>query len=311
MTKAPERFILLLAAVLMAQTAAAQTSTTPEFRERCATRLSMVLHGKTAPSTLMTSTNPQTSVDTMLASPDFIERMSRFVNAKYNVDPGVTAAEDSSYYLAKYVLANGKPWKDMFVGGYQVNPDPANLTGNAVVVTDANGLGYFRSRTWMVRYAGNELDGYRITAGYRMMNNILGLKLQAAVNTNGVNATGRMQAACAGCHYNTTFGLDYAAKILSKRVGTNANTMTFSAPTEGAQPLLDTTITDDRNFATTMVNSMDFRFNVCRTAMEFLYGRSEFKCEGPVFDSCMTQFAAMGTMQSAVAAIAKDQSFCQ
>jgi hypothetical protein len=302
------RIFLLLAAVL-AQTATAQT-TTLEFRQRCATRLSMALTGKSATATLMSATDPQQSVDALINTPDWIDRMSRFVNAKYNVDPGAIPAEDASYYLSKYVLTNNKPWRDMFIGGYQVNPDPANA-GNALVVTDVNGLGYFRSRTWMVRYAGNELDGYRIVSAYRMMNNILGLKLQAAVNTNGVNATGRMQPACAGCHYNTTFGLDYAAKILSRRVGTNAATMTFTAPNEGPQPLLDTTITDDKNFATTMVNSVDFKFNVCRQAMEFSYGRAEFKCDGPVFDACMTAFQTVGTMQAAVGAIAKDTSFCQ
>jgi hypothetical protein len=143
-----------------------------------------------------------------------------------------------------------------------------------------------------------------------MMNNVLGLKLQAAVNTNGVNATGRMAPACAGCHYNTTFGLDYAAKILSHKV-LGSNPVTFAAPFEGPQPLLDTTITDDKNFVTTMVNSTDFKFNVCRQAMQFSYGRAEFKCDGPVFDACMSAFQSQGTMQAAVAAIAKDSSFCQ
>ena len=46
-------------------------------------------------------------------------------------------------------------------------------------------------------------------------------------------------------------------------------------------------------------------------AGSFLYNRAEFKCEGPVFDACMTAFAANRTIQSAVSAIARDPGFCQ
>lgn len=302
------RIVLVLAVTLLvASTASAQN----EARERCATRLSGSLLGQTPTAALLGATNPQTSVDAMIATPVFQEKFSRFINAKLNDDPGETPAEDASYYLAKYVLQNNRPWRDMFIGLYRVNPG-ATATADAVVAADANGLGYFRSRAWMVRYAGNELDGYRINAAYRMMNNVLGLKLVAAVNTNGVNAAGRMQAACAGCHYNNTFGLDYVSKILSRRVGTDAATMTFRAPNEGPQPVLGgLMLSDDKAFVTAMVNSTDFKFNVCRTAMEFLYARAEFKCEGPVFDACMASFDNTSTIQSAVAAIAKDPGFCQ
>jgi hypothetical protein len=310
MKRAPTGFgALALVVCLGSGVASAQASATPEFKVRCATRLSAALLGKTPSATLLASTDPQSTVATMLTTPEFIENFARFVNASFNRDPGVVPAEDASYYLAKYILQNNRPWKEMFVGPYRVDPG-ASSTADAVVVSDTAGLGYFRSRTWMVRYAGNELDGYRIVAAYRMMNNVLGIKLQAAVNTAGVNSTGRMQPACAGCHYNTTFGLDYAAKILSRRVGTGA-TMTFTAPTEGAQPLLDTTIANDSAFVNTMVNSLDFRFHACRLATEFVYARPEFKCEGPVFDSCMTTFATSQTIQSAIATIAKDPGFCQ
>ena len=308
--KMPNKFLSLATfALLVSGIAAAQS--TPESRERCATRLSANILGQTPTAALIANANPQSTVDAMIATPVFQEKFARFVNAKFNVDPGATPAEDASYYLTKYVLTNNKPWSDLFIGQYRVDPG-ATATADAVVVTDANGLGYFRSRTWMVRYAGNELDGYRIAAAYRMMNNVLGLKLVAAVNTNGVNAAGRMQAACAGCHYNNTFGLDYVSKILSRRVGTNAATMTFAAPNEGPQPVLGgQLLSDDKSFVTNMVNSTDFRFNACRTAMEFLYARAEFKCDGPVFDACMTAFTANPTIQTAVAAIAKDPGFCQ
>ncbi|HUS65511.1 MAG TPA: hypothetical protein VMZ28_13260 [Kofleriaceae bacterium] len=246
----------------------------------------------------------------MVATPEFIERLSRFVNASFNVDLGDTPAEDASYYLTKFILQNNRPWRDLFLGAFRVDPG-ASATADAVVVADANGLGYFRSRAWMVRYAGNELAGYRINAAYRMFQNVLGIKMQAAQNTDGVDAAGRMSPACAGCHYNSLFGLDLAAKILSRRVGTGA-TMTFAAPNEGPQMLLGgISVSDDKSFITAMVNSPEFRFRACRIATEFLYARREFKCEGPAFDKCMAAFSTAGTMQSAVAAIAKDPSYCQ
>ena len=293
------------AVALLATTASAQTA---EQRQRCATRLSGVLLGRTPSATLLSAADPQAQVDAMLGSPEFIEKFSRFVNSQFNSDPGETAPEDASYWMSRYVLANNRPWRDMFVGALRVDAD---ATAGAVVVNDANGLGYFRSPAWMRRYAGNELEGYRIAAGYRMMNNVLGLKLVAAVNTEGVDATGRRQAACAGCHYNNVYGLDYVAKVLSKRVGTGT-AMTFAAPTEGAQVLFGgVQVTDDRSMVNAMVGSLDFRFNACRLATQFLYARTEHKCEGPVFDRCMSAFATSGTMQSALAAIAKDPGFCQ
>lgn len=302
-------FPVVLGALLASSVSFAQA--TAEVRERCATRLSANILGQSPTPAMMSAADPQANVDAMIATPVFQEKFSRFINAKFNTDPGASPAEDASYYLAKYVLQNNRPWSNLFVGAYRVDPG-ATATADAVVVADPNGLGYFRSRAWMVRYAGNELDGYRINAAYRLMNNVLGLKLVAAVNTNGVNSAGRMQAACAGCHYNNTFGLDYVAKILSRRVGTNAATMTFAAPNEGPMPVLGgRMLSDDKQFVTAMVDSTDFRFNACRTAMEFLYGRAEFKCEGPVFDACMTSFTANRTIQSAVAAIARNPGYCQ
>jgi hypothetical protein len=301
------RFVVV-AALLQPALAAAQA--TPESRARCATRLSAVLLGQPPSAALLSATDPQATVDNMLTTPAFRERFSRFINAKFNGEAGATPAEDASYYLTRYVLQNNRPWRELFNGPYRVEPG-ATATADAVVANDANGLGYFRSRTWMIRYAGNELDGYRIVAAYRILNNVLGIKLVAAVNTDGVNAAGRMAAACAGCHYNNTFGLDYVAKILSRKYG-EGTAMTFGAPNEGPQPLLGgQMISSDKQLVDTMVGSLDFRFNACRTAMEFLYARAEFKCEGPVFDACMSAFQTAGTMPAALAAIAKAPGFCQ
>src|SRR4051812_24336131 len=88
---------------LLTFSASAQNATT-ELHQRCATRLSGVLLGKTPTAALLSSADPQVSVDTMLAAPEFVDRFARWVSSHFNVDPGDTPPEDASYFMAKYVL---------------------------------------------------------------------------------------------------------------------------------------------------------------------------------------------------------------
>ncbi len=299
--------------VFAAVTAQAQTAT-PGANERCATRLSVAFLGKSPTAAMTSAADPKAAVDAMVTNADFVERFARFINANFNADPGEVPEQDSAYYLTKYILQNNRPWREMFVGGYKVER-AAGAAANAepVVTVDANGLGYFRSRPWLVRYAGNEEQGIKLSTAYRIMNNTIGLRLVAATQVPGLDltATGRMAAQCTGCHYDPWFALDKVASVLTKRVGTGA-TMTFAAPTAGPQQLLGgLTISDDKSLVTALVDSNAFKFRACRIAFEFLYGRGEYTCEGPVFDRCMDAFSASGTIQSALLAVARDQSFCQ
>jgi hypothetical protein len=275
-----------------------------EAHERCATRLSVALLGQSASAALLASADPQAQVDAMIADPAFVERFARFANSQFNVDPGANVMEDASYTLAKYVLANVKPWKEMFIGQYSVTD---------TVTPDPNGLGYFRADAWMRRYAGNEPDGYRIVSAYRILQNTTGLKLTAVTNAEGVDisVTGRQNAPCNQCHFQNWYALDKVAKILSRRQGLGAK-MTFAPPSEGPQTILSgQTISNDADLVNGLVASENFKFNACRLAFTYLYGREENTCEGTVFDKCRDAFEAAGTMQSAVAAIAKDPSYCQ
>ena len=293
-------------AVLLVGTAAlAQQS-----RERCATRLSLALLGRSPTAAMLAEADPQAGVDAMVASPEFQEKFARFINASFNDGPGEVPAEDAAYYLSKYVLQNNLAWKDLFVGAYRVRPG-ATATADALVEADPNGLGYFRSGPWMRRYAGVEAEGYRLVAAYRILQNTVGLRLTAAANTDGIDATGRMAASCAGCHYEPLFGLDLVARVLSKKV-VGSNPITFTPSTHGPQVLLGgLTIANDSQLVNAIVNSNDFRFNTCRLAGQFLYARPEYKCEGVVFDQCMAALTSTGKVQAAVAAIAKHSSFCQ
>ena len=311
------RNALLVTLSLLAMSANAQT-VDAEKTERCATRLSISLLGKSPETALMSDANPQSQIDAMLQSADFQERFSRFINASFNSDPGATAAEDAAYYMAKYVLANGKTWDQMFLSPTKVDVPAGSPAGTAPSVqADPNGLGYFRSKPWMLRYAGNELAGIKISTGYRIMNNTIGLKLVASTNAPGADTSqnGRQSAGCRACHFDGWFALDSVASVLSRKVSTTTNgvtTVTFGPPPAAPQMILGgMVINDDKELVTALVNSQAFQYRACRLAFEYLYGRPEMTCEGPVFDRCMTAFQASGTIQSALASVAKDATFCQ
>lgn len=309
MTRTPHSLFRLFAAAATLLVSTSVYAQATAASERCAIRLASNIQGRAPSTTLFTNATPQTQVDALIGSAEFNEKFSRFVNSQFNSLPGEAPAEDASYYLTRHILQNSLPWRSLFNGQFRVEPDPAN-NNQARVVADTNGLGYFRSPVWMRRYDGNELEGYRIAAAYRIMQNTVGLKLAAALNTEGVDADGRKGAPCNSCHYNNVFALDLAAKVLSKRpMGTSTS---YTAPNEGAQVFLGgKTIANDKEMVEALIASENFNFNACRLAAEFLYGRSEFKCEGPVFDKCVTDFKASGNIKTAVATLAKDASFCQ
>lgn len=309
--------VLPIAAAIIASVAAPKkagadaASDAKEKAEKCATRLYTAMVGDGASAEALASANPQTYFDTLVKDARFVERFSRFANSQMNNNPGAVPAEDASYYLTRYVLSNDKPWTDMFVGQYDIVP---NGTTDATVQVNANGLGYFRSRAWQVRYAGNESAGIRIVTAYRMMQNTIGLKLAATTNladVGDITAQGRKAAQCAGCHYNPWFALDKVASVLGTRTGTGAQTQ-FQPSTLGAQQILGgITVSNDKELVDALIGNEAFDVNACRLAYKYLYGRIEVTCEAPVFDACVAAFKKDKKITSALAVVAKDPAFCE
>lgn len=305
---------VLFAVMVVGGAALAQTNVgapvDPQRAERCAVRLSIALTGKSPSATVLSSPDPQRELDALLGSNDFIERFSRFINATFNDTPGMTSEADGAYHLTRYVLSNGKPWRHVFIGPYDVVKQ-----GDQVVVKDEpNGLGFYRSKAFLERYAGNEENGIKLMTAYRILHNTTGLKLTAAVQVPGQDftATGRQNGACRGCHFDGWYALDHVASVLGKKVVGSDGAISFTPPTGGPQPLLDgRPISNDKELMTALVTSTDFDFRVCRLAYLFLYGRNELSCEGPVFDRCVDAFRAEGTMQAALKAVAVDPTYCQ
>ncbi|MBX3203412.1 MAG: hypothetical protein KF764_00025 [Labilithrix sp.] len=313
---APIAVAVLFAATSTPRRAVAESATVDaaEKAEKCTTRLFTAMVGEGATPEALASSNPQASFAALVVDPRFQERFSRFINSQFNATPGATPAEDASYYLARFVLTENKPWSDMFVGRYDVAPSNAQQAGSEARVTDdPNGLGYFHSRAWMVRYAGNEAAGIRIVAAYRMMQNTIGLTLAATTNAPEVDlsASGRKAAQCAGCHYNPWFALDKVAAVFGTKTGMG-DTTRFTAPAGGPQSILGgVMVSNDRELAEALVANEAFNVNACRLAYRYLYGRIENSCEGPVFDACVDAFKKDKKITSALAVVAKDPTFCE
>jgi hypothetical protein len=281
-----------------------------EVNERCAVRLSIALLGKSADPAQLTAPDPLVAVDGMIATPEFAERYARFINSEFNGGPIASATDDPIYYLAKHIITNNKPWSDIFEGPYQVTPSATPANGMDVK-DDPNGLGYFRTQSWMKRYAGNEDKGVMLVAAFRIVQNTTGLELTPSIGNPGDDrtVTGRKADGCKSCHYDSWYAIDTVANLLPTRKGMG-DTMTFTPPTAGAQTLLGKSIANDKELVKALVASDSWRFNQCRQVFKFLYGRAENQCEAKVFDSCVTALEQTRTIQSAVAAVAKDASFC-
>jgi hypothetical protein len=277
---------------------------------RCANRLSIAFVGKSASAAQLAATDPKQAIDGLLQSPDFQERFARFINSQFNDAPGPSAVTDApyladaAYHMAKFILAGGGPWSDMFLGKYRL----VSVASNPAVQADANGLGYFRSDAWFTRYQGNEPAGIKIATAYRIMNNVVGLRVTASTATpnSDVSATGRKAPGCAKCHYDNWYALDKVASVLPLKG------QAYNAYNGGPQEMLGgKMIQNDQELVTALVQSENFSVNACRLAFKFLYGRTDNQCEGALLDLCVDNFKAQKTMQSALATIARDANFCE
>jgi len=300
--------VLVLGTAVSLRASADETDLAPH-RERCAIRLSIALQGQAPPGALMSSSDPQQAVPSLVDSAAFRENFARFLNASFNDNPG-TPNEDVVYTAAKYILDNGKPWRDLFTGQYRVD--------GTTVVQDANGLGYFRSKAWLGRYAGNDGQGLMLPAAHRVLQNTTGVELVAVTNAPNVDVsqTGRMANGCRGCHFDQWFALDRVAELLPrvKRTTNDAGVLqtTFqNVPVQADHKVLgDQTVTTDDQLLQKLVESTDFRVNSCRLAFKYLYGRPENASEGDVFDRCVDTLVQSGRIEAAVSVVAQDPGFC-
>lgn len=272
--------------------------------ERCANRLAISFLGSAASTEQLASADPKQAISTYLKDPAFQDRFARFINKEFNESPGATFMDDASYHLSRLVLESGNPWSDLFLGKYRM----VSIASNAAIQYDAGGLGYFRFSEWFERYQGNEPNGIKIATAYRIMNNVVGLHLTASASLPGADltATGRKAQGCATCHYDNWYALDKVAAVLPLK-GQGAGD--YKGP--AVEILGGKMVNSDAELVAALVESENFSVNACRLSFKYLYGREDNRCEGPLLDKCVDTFKADKKIQSALALIASDQSFCE
>jgi hypothetical protein len=280
---------------------------------RCNVRLHSAFRGVAPTDEERNNKTPKASVPALLASKEFADRFATFLNIEFNGELGATPAEDAAYFLGKHVIESGLPYKDLFVGKFDVidRADRDKKVTTSVEV-NPNGLGYFRSRAWQVRYAGNEGQGLKLVSAYRILQNVTGVRMVATTNAEGadISATGRATGSCKGCHFDRWSGLDRIASVLTIRKGIG-DAMTFEPKLAKEIEVDGVKVSDDATLVARLVDSENFAFNACRLSFKFLLGREEDTCDSGMFDACIKEFKRSGKIQDGLAAIANDRGFCQ
>lgn len=296
--------VALAGAAAGTRRASADEQRDADYNERCANRLAIALLGKAATPEQLRSSDPRAAIDDYLSSDEFRERFARFVNSEFNDAPGATAAADAPYYVAKRVLRDGVPWSEMFLGKYRISP----IASTPTVFEDDDGLGYFRTYGWYERYEGNEESGLKLSTAYRIMNNVVGLKLTAVTTApdSDQSVTGRRAAPCRSCHFDGWYALDKVAAVLPKKG------QRFDAYRGGKQEMLGgKMVAGDKELVVALVDSENYSVHACRLAFKYLYARVDNRCDGPTLDRCVDTFKAKKTIQAAITSIAREPGFCR
>jgi hypothetical protein len=254
---------------------------------------------------------PQQRVPEFLVQSGFRSRWAAFLNSRFNAQPGLNAEEDVMTAVVDYVLANNRPWKDVFVGRFTMS----GPSGYPKIADDpmAPPHGFFGLKSWQRRYAGNEENGVMLQAAYRILRATIGIELTPSPQnaTGDATLTGRQRAECRSCHFDSPYALDRVAAVLPwRRMGVGARaTIEPQAPT--AQVLFDgRTVQSLDELLAVIVESDAFYFWSCRLAFEFAVGRAETGCEAKVFDACVDALKATGDIRAGIAAIMTDPMYC-
>jgi hypothetical protein len=250
---------------------------------------------------------PESKVAEWLESRIAIRTLASFINSRFNTQPATNSYEDAVYSAAVYVLTNKLPWSELYTGRLRID----GTNGQVFADPNARALGYFGSKDWQFRYKGNEPNGVMLSAAYRTMQNTIGLKLiPSPINGQGdASATGRERADCRGCHYDSAYALDKVARLLPKRVGFGGGAKIEIVPV-APQTLFGGTVDSYEALVARLVHSEAFVFWTCRLAFEFVFGRPESACEGPIFDRCTQAFEASGSMAAAVQSLLVAPEYC-
>lgn len=279
---------------------------------QCNQKLTSTLFGRSATTAELNIADPLSRVDAMMADPEFIDHFSSVVNAHMEWLPNDGISANPVYGAMTFFLfekGEEKPWRELFTGDYALYDNGYN---------PQTGSGYFSDRTWKHRYKGNEEDGFKLRTAYMILNNSIGLNLEAlTVNTSGGSGRDARQdptSVCYACHYKEEFALDRIANVLPQvnRESSDAQNL-IENPPPGPTPqnIYGSDVSDLNGLVDSLVNIDEFYTNACNIAFNFVFGRDERGDDKEIFQSCVEEFKADGRITVAVRHFIDSEIFCQ
>lgn len=280
---------------------------------QCNQKLSSTLFGRSATTAELNIADPKDRIDDMMQDEEFINHFSSFVNAQMEWLPDDGLTNNPVFAAMKlFLFENGqeKPWRELFTGNYEVYTNGYNSRGD--------GSGYFSDRVWKKKYKGNEEDGYKIRTAYMILNNTIGLNLEAlTVNNSGGSGRDARQdpnSVCFACHYKEEFALDRIANVLpqvNRQASDAQNLIENPPPGPTPQIIYGEEVSSLDELVDSLVTIDEFYTNACNIAFKFAFGRDERGADKEIFKSCLDEFRADERITVAVRHFIDSDIFCQ
>lgn len=298
---------LYFVVVLLPSIASAQVA------QQCNQKLSSTLFGRSATNAELAIASPKDRIPSMMQDDEFINHFASYVNAYMEWIPDEGLSNNPVYgAIIFYLFEKGveKPWRELFTGNYNLYDNGYN--------PQSDGSGYFSNRVWKRKYKGNEEDGFKLRTAYLILNNTIGLNLEALTVNNsggsGRNARQDPDTVCYACHYKEEFALDRIANVLPKvnrEASDVQNLIESPAPGPFPQTIYGTAVSSMDELVDSLVTTEEFYTNACHVAFNFVFGRDERGADKDIFRGCIDKFTSDGKITTAVNHFIESDIFCK
>lgn len=280
---------------------------------QCNQKLSSTLYGRSATEAELEVVSPMGRVDSMMSDQEFVDHFASFLNAHLEWTPDDGIRNNPVYAAIQFYLfqdGEEKPWRELFTGNYNLYDSGYN--------TDPGYTGFFSNRVWKRKYKGNEEDGFKLRTAYMILNNTIGLNLEAlTVNNSGGSGRDARQdpnTVCYACHYKEEFALDRIANVLPMvdRESSDAqNLIEKDPPGPTPQTIYGSDVSNLSELVNSLVTTDEFYTNACHVAFKFVFGRDERGADKEIFQGCLQAFRADERISVAIRHFVDSDIFCQ
>lgn len=301
----------------------------PSFADtsmQCSQKLHSTLYGRSATAAELNISEPLNQLDSMILEEEFTENFGNFVNAHMNWLPAEGRNNNPVYMgVTRYLFmprqnsghATEYPWKNLFTEGYRPYDGGFNPQDIEEGAGGQRASGYFSDKNWKKTYKGNEEGGIKIRTAYLILNNQIGLNLEAltvnASGGSGLSARQNPESVCYSCHFRTEYGLDKIASILPlvNRETSDAQNFNEKPASSNSQEIYGQTVTELKDLTALLAERPEFFTNACSIAFEFVFGREHRGADREIFEACVPIFQESGYITTAVKYFVESDYFCR